>query len=138
MCRTQVYNSQYFRSTWEANWARYLNLLKSTARIKSWAYEPKTFKFRGIRWSPRFYTPDFRVVNQDDSVEFHEIKGWMDPRSIKTLRRMATHYPKIRIVLIQKDEYGAVARAHAHALSGWEWAPHRTRYIRERANHGHA
>jgi hypothetical protein len=67
----------YVRSAWEANWARYLTWLVSLGEIRKWEYEPETFEFP-IRKGSRFYTPDFRVVNRDETVEYHEVKGYLD------------------------------------------------------------
>ncbi len=111
----------YFRSAWEANWARYLNYLKDHGVITAWAYEPETFEFLGIKRGTRFYTPDFRVTNMDGSVEYHEIKGWMDKKSQTKLRRMRQRYPAIKVVLIDKAAYSEVARKIGRALAGWEW-----------------
>lgn len=113
-------NNQYFRSSWEANWARYLNWLISVGRIKSWEFEPETFEFATIKRGVRFYTPDFRVVNDDDSVEYHEIKGWMDKKSATRMKRMAKYYPDIKIILIDADGYRSVARDVRRFIPEWE------------------
>lgn len=110
---------QYFRSAWEANYARYLNWLQARGQIVGWEFEPVTFEFP-IRKGSRFYVPDFRVTEADGSVSFHEVKGWMDPRSATKLRRMAKYHPTVPVVLIGKDEYRAIARTMAAMLPGWE------------------
>ena len=51
--------NRYFRSSWEAKWARYLNWLASLHEIWGWEYEPQTFEFVEIKKGTRFYTPDF-------------------------------------------------------------------------------
>lgn len=109
----------YFRSSWEANYARYLTWLQAQGVIRSWEFEPETFEFP-IRKGQRFYVPDFRVTEADGSVSYHEVKGWMDPRSATKLRRMAKYHPEVRIVLIGKDEYRAIARSMSRMLPGWE------------------
>ena len=70
----------YVRSGWEANYARYLKWLVSIRHIARWEYEPETFEFPVKRGS-RFYTPDFKITNLDGTIEFHEVKGWMDQAS---------------------------------------------------------
>ncbi len=112
---------KYFRSRWEANWARYLNWLKSMGNVKDWQFEPDTFEFVGIKRGARFYTPDFKVFNDNGSVEYHEIKGWNTPESKTKLKRMAKYHPHIKIVLIQRKEYGAIARQIGKMLPCWEW-----------------
>ncbi len=112
--------NRYFRSSWEANWARYLNWLAKIQEIQGWRYEPETFEFVGIKRGSRFYTPDFRVVNKDGSVEYHEIKGYMDERSATKLKRMAKYYPAIKLILVDQAAYRAVARKVAGMVQGWE------------------
>ena len=113
-------DNRYFRSRWEANWARYLNWLKSLGDIQSWSYEPKTFEFTTIRRGSRFYTPDFLVINRNGTAEYHEVKGWMDPQSATKLKRMGKHFPHVKVVLVDQAAYRAVARTIAGAIPAWE------------------
>lgn len=112
----------YVRSRWEANWARYLNWQIAHGLIRSWTYEPKTFEFEGIKRGNRFYTPDFEVVNLDDSIDYHEVKGWMDPESTTKLKRMARYHPGISIILIDKPRYTVLARQMRPLIPEWEWS----------------
>jgi hypothetical protein len=109
----------YFRSSWEANYARYLNLLLSRGEIKSWEYEPHIFRFDGVKRAPLSYTPDFRVVDKDGVVAWHEVKGWMDSKSRSRLKRMAKFYPEERVIIIAKEEYKEIAKWSA-LIDGWE------------------
>ena len=109
----------YVRSSWEANWARYLNWMQAQGAIRSWEFEPDTFEFPVKRGS-KFYTPDFKVTDVDGSVFYYEIKGYMDARSATKLARMARHYPKVRIELIEKKEYYETAHRMAALIDGWE------------------
>jgi hypothetical protein len=109
----------YVRSRWEANWARYLNLLKSIDEIRGWEYEPDTFEFP-VKRGNRFYTPDFKVTLTDGSVEYHEVKGWMSPSGATKLKRMAKYYPQIKIVLIREDRYRGVAKTARALIPEWE------------------
>lgn len=124
---------RYFRSSWEANWARYLNWLLGLGEIQRWDYEAETFEFHKIKRGMRFYTPDFRVVNSNGSVEFHEIKGYMDKRSATKLKRMSKYYPSVRVVLIEKDSYRDMARKVSAMLPGWEGQKPRTLYPTEQS-----
>ncbi len=101
----------FFRSAWEANYARYLNF----ANIK-WEYEPKTFWFEGIKRGCRSYTPDFYLPEEDRYVE---VKGWMDKNSRTKLKRMAKYYPTINIELIDKKRYQKIAE-WKKIIPGWE------------------
>lgn len=113
-------NNRFFRSTWEANYARYLNWLISVGDIKSWEYEVDTFEFIAIKRGTRFYTPDFKVTERNGTTVYHEVKGWMDPKSKTRLARMAKYYPAVKLILIDKDAYYAIAKTAKHLVSNWE------------------
>lgn len=113
--------NKYFRSAWEANWARYLNWLQSLGEVLSWQFEPETFEFHKIRRGSRLYTPDFKVTNKDGSVEYHEIKGYMDPRSATKIRRMAKYYPLVKLIVIEKAAYRSVADKVSGLIEHWEY-----------------
>ena len=110
----------YLRSSWEANYARYLNFLLEHGDIAAWEYEPDTFEFEGIKRGTRFYTPDFKITNANGGIEYHEIKGYMDSRSRTQLKRMAKYHPDIKVVLIDKDAYYAIARDVSALIPEWE------------------
>lgn len=42
------------------------------------------------------------------NVAYHEVKGWMDPRSVTKIDRMAKYYPDVRLIVIGKNEYKSV------------------------------
>lgn len=95
----------FFRSKWEANYALYLDFLVKQKQIKKWEYELDVFVFDKIQFGTRSYRPDFKITNNDDTTEYHEIKGWMDKKSQIKLKRMAKYYPEIKLILIEKDSY---------------------------------
>lgn len=109
----------YFRSSWEANYARYLNLLLKQGLLEKWEFEVDTFEFPVKRGS-RFYTPDFKVWGALGGFEYHEIKGYMDPRSKTKLDRMARHFPAVRVVLIDRKKYYDIQRSVAAIIPTWE------------------
>lgn len=113
-------NGAYFRSSWESNYARYLNWLIGLGEIKKWEYECDTFEFKNIRKGNIFYTPDFKITNNDGSIEYHEIKGWMDARSKTKLNRMSKYFPEIKVILIDREAYYAIARSVKGFIPGWE------------------
>lgn len=110
----------FVRSSWEANYARYLNWLVEQRQIKSWEYEPDVFLFDGITKGCRSYLPDFKVTNNDESVEYHEVKGWMDKQSQTKLRRMKKYHPDVKIILIDKPVYNGIAKSVSKMISCWE------------------
>lgn len=109
----------YVRSAWEANYARYLNWLQQTGNIASWEYEPCEFEFTKIKRGTRFYKPDFKVTDNNGSVEYHEVKGYMDSTSRTKLKRMAKYYPEVVVIVVDRDGYRAIAR-QMRGLPGWE------------------
>lgn len=110
----------YVRSSWEANYARYLNLRVSRGEISGWSYESDTFEFHKYKRGVRFYTPDFKVVLINGEIEYHEVKGYMDGRSATKLKRMVKHYPEVKVVLICKEEYWAIELSHSADIKLWE------------------
>lgn len=109
----------FFRSKWEANYARYLEWLKARGEILEWEYEPRTFWFEAIKRGVRSYKPDFLVTEKNGQQAWHEVKGWMDARSKTCLKRMAKYYPSERIILIQEKQYRAIISTVAR-LVDWE------------------
>lgn len=110
----------YFRSRWEANYARHLQLLKESAVIAEWEHEPETFWFEAIKRGVRSYLPDFRVTFPDGRIEYHEVKGYMDARSKTKLKRMAKYHPDVMLILIQADWFKKNNPIHRALLSDWE------------------
>lgn len=113
-------NDLFVRSSWEANYARYLNWLISIGEIKKWEYEPDTFEFHKIKRGSKFYTPDFKITNNDNSIEYHEVKGWMNQESQTKLNRMQKYYPDIKVVLIDRDAYHGIAKDVKRFIPNWE------------------
>lgn len=110
----------FFRSGWEANFARYLNFLVSQKQIQKWEYETETFWFEAIRRGVRSYTPDFKVWRPDDSTYFIEVKGWMDKKSATKLKRMKIYHPKVEIELVDEKRYMGIKRNCSALIPGWE------------------
>lgn len=112
-------NRLYFRSRWEFNYGVYLQFLRDNGKILEWEHEPKTFWFDKIQRGCRSYLPDFRVTNLDNSIEYHEVKGWMDARSKTKLRRMAKYYPEVTMRIIDAKWFKANV-SKLSWLPGWE------------------
>lgn len=112
---------KYYRSRWEANYARYLVVLQENNAIASWLHEPTTFWFEAIKRGTRSYLPDFLVTSHDGAEVYHEVKGWMDDASKTKLKRMRIYYPKVVIKLIEKDEYMQIGKQYASQIPDWEY-----------------
>jgi hypothetical protein len=113
-------DNQFFRSKMEANFARYLKLLKRCGNIHDWKYEADTFEFHKIKRGTRFYLPDFKVWDTPDSEPYYyEVKGFMDAKSKTKLKRMAKYYPEVKVIIIDDKAYRQIAK-HKHLIAGWE------------------
>lgn len=110
----------YVRSSWEANYARFLNFLKRHGKISDWEYEPHSFHFEAIKRGTRTYTPDFKVTYPDGHHEWHEVKGWMDDKSRIRLERMAKYFPEEKIVIIDEKWFKSAAKNVAPMIPNWE------------------
>jgi hypothetical protein len=110
----------FARSRWEANYARYLEWMKSIGEILEWDHEPRTFWFEKIKRGVRSYLPDFRVVMKSGAVEWHEVKGWMDSKSATKIKRMAKYYPKETLRIFSTPWFKDATRNLAGIIPGWE------------------
>lgn len=110
----------FFRSRWEANYARFLTFLASQGKIARWEFEKDTFWFESIRRGVRSYTPDFKVWLSDGSYYYDEVKGWMDPKSKTKLKRMAKYYPAVKINVIDGKAYREIEKKIGGAIPHWE------------------
>lgn len=117
--RREDLGNRYFRSAWEANYARYLNWLIEQGEIVSWEYEPQTFIFHGVTRGAISYLPDFKVLNKDGSYEWHEVKGWMTSKDRTKLRRMEQYYPQEKVVLVDQKAYRSIAQWKS-LIPNWE------------------
>lgn len=109
----------YVRSSWEANYARYLNSLLNMGRIKSWQYEPKTFQFSGQPKGGRHsYTPDFCVVTNAGTRIYVEVKGWMDTKSKRAIDLMISQYPDVCLHLVLSSTYNWIRSRYSY--ENWE------------------
>lgn len=112
--------NKYYRSRWEANYARYLEFLKKQGVIVRWEHEPETFWFEAILRGVRSYLPDFRVTELNGEIVYHEVKGWMDDRSITKLKRMAKYHPKVKIIVIDESWFKANSKKIKPLIPDWE------------------
>lgn len=111
---------KYYRSKWESNYAYYLEWIKIGGQIKEWSHEPKVFWFEGIKRGCVSYLPDFHVINNDGTEAYHEVKGWMDARSITKIKRMAKYYPDIQLIVIASKEYNSLLKLVGSTVPGWQ------------------
>jgi len=112
--------TKFFRSRWEANYARYLESLKLKGKILDWEHEPKTFWFLDILRGSRSYLPDFKVINLDGTHYWVEVKGWMDTRSKTKLKRFAKYYPDEKMEVVQGKWFKENSTRLMEQITDWE------------------
>lgn len=121
--RRKDIGNRYFRSSWEANIARYLTwLVDNKIDIARWEYEPETFWFQSIKRGARSYTPDFKVwpIDESNAPYYIEVKGWMDKKSMTKLARMKRYHPQVKIELIDATRYASIASTAGVLIKTWE------------------
>ncbi len=116
----------FFRSGWEANYARILNLLKEKNEIYHWEFEPDTFKFP-VDARPFSYTPDFKVWCNDVDYYYVEIKGRMDEMSKLKLSFIEKFHPDVPILIIDPKAYKKLQEEFSSRIANWEF--YSSRYI---------
>ena len=131
----------YFRSSTEANYARFLNF----CGVK-WEYEPRDFYFEGIRRGCVSYTPDFWLPNEDRWIE---VKGWFDQKSVTKLDRFKRFFPdefkKLTLVVMRKkgitmavslginyESYEEIGKKLGRVIPNWESKPKNGKWDRKR------
>lgn len=95
-------DNTYFRSKMEANYARYLNWLKKHGKIQEWRYEhpDDIWHFERISRGNTSYKTDFRIVENDGSIVYHEVKGWYNKDTTTKMKYMERYYPDVKIIII--------------------------------------
>lgn len=87
--------AQFFRSSWEANYCRYMN-----AKGRDWEYEPQVFYFEGVKSGTMSYCPDFKYGK---TGLWLEIKGQLTAQGRTAINRFRKYYPaefkKLRAVV---------------------------------------
>lgn len=120
----------YVRSSWEANYARYLKWLLANDQIKAWEFEPITFYFEQIKRGTRSYCPDFRVTENSGKQVFHEVKGYLDPKSKTKLARMKKFYPDETVILIQQRQMQEIKAKLSKLIPHWEYGENDKLYVK--------
>lgn len=99
-----------FKSKWEADFARFLNLKKL-----KWSYEDST---QFIDTGGKYYLPDFLIVEGNDSV-LVEIKGRWDKRSLShidySLRKTDNHH-----LILDADMIKILTDKYINDIPNWE------------------
>lgn len=113
-------NRYYFRSKWEANYAKHLDFIASKGLIKEWKHEPDTFWFDEIKRGVRSYLPDFRITENDGKVWYAEVKGYYDSKTLTKIKRFRKYYPQFELHLIDKKWFGKNNGLMRNFIKDWE------------------
>ncbi len=92
------YKNIWMRSTWEVDYAKWLDKKKI-----EWKYEPKYFDLKTASYTPDFYLPK--------TNEYIEIKGYWRYGTKKKFDLFKEMYPEIKIQLIMKKEMENIWKA---------------------------
>ena len=112
---------KFYRSRWEANYARYLEFQKINGLIKDWKHEPETFWFPKILRGVRCYLPDFKIYNLDGSHYWVEVKGYYDDRSKTKIKRFKKYHKEEKLVLVDGKWFAKNARKISGLINDWEY-----------------
>lgn len=97
----------YFRSTWEANFARTLNY----SNIK-WEYEKHRIYLSNCSYLPDFYLPDLAL--------YIEVKGARFGNKDKKLEMLYKEKPNFPIKVIDGEVYNILKKKYYTLISNWE------------------
>ena len=109
----------YMRSSWERNICRYLVWLMDNGEIKNFGYETKRFDFP-IKRGNNSYLPDFEVINKVGKLEWWEVKGYCAQKDRTKMKRFLKYFPNEKLIVIDADQYKAIARECKKLIKGWE------------------
>ena len=112
----------YFRSTWEANYARVLNYNQTT-----WTYEQHRFRLTDDSGDIiAVYTPDFfidkhiEIKGHADAADDWECDCRRCDRDRMKMLLFSEQYPEEEIEIIGKKEYRDIATKYASIIDNWE------------------
>ena len=110
-------------SNYEYNYAQYLDYLLRHKKIKYWFRNttrlPLSRKIVCRGRVLKTYTPDFWIITNKDKLELHEVKGWMNDRSIKIINQLKKDYKDIKTVIIDKREMLKLQNKYKSVLKDW-------------------
>lgn len=121
--RTIGSKRHFFRSHWEINYAHYLEWLKGNKSIHEWMYEPTLFRFPTDKYkaAPFYYKPDFKVYSSKTKYRWYEVKGVLNPKSKKKIKRFEKHFPEEgKIIIVGPEFFKEGNKKFRNLVPGWE------------------
>jgi len=89
----------------ERRYADHLHKRQMAGEVHSFAFERHNLKLA----DKTYYKPDFEVMLPDGSIEFHEVKGYMQEDANVKIKVAAEQFPQFVFRLVQWDR-----------LEGWK------------------
>lgn len=109
----------YVRSSWEANYFRFLRYQQEKNLILGFSYEKDTFYFEDGS-SPHSYRPDFKIFLCDGTEKFIEIKGRETQKDIIRLDKFKKFFPFHILEILRYREYMELERGYRKLIPTWE------------------
>jgi hypothetical protein len=82
----------------ERRYSLHLEALRIAGEIHAWAFEPEKFRL-ALKGDACFYTPDFRVLLNDGTVEFRDTKGFMQEDALIKIKWFVSQHPYPLVVV---------------------------------------
>lgn len=105
-------NNQYFRSMWEANFARVLKY-----KNIEYKYEEKIPIYDENNNLLCIYVPDFYLPKYDSYIE---IKGKWEKGAKEKVQLFKKYFPNKKITIIEQTNYKCIKRIYQKKISHWE------------------
>lgn len=89
----------------EAAYAVHLEAMRQSGEIDAWDFEPVRLRLSHASLEggqSAWYTPDFRVVATDGTIEMHEVKGRWEEAARVRIRVAADRHPYL-FVAVYRD-----------------------------------
>lgn len=87
-----------FDSGDERRYAERLDLLVKAGEIREWRHHAVKFNIGDGAW----YTPDFEVIANDGTIEYHEVKGFRREAAIVRFKAARQQNPHFTFKMIQR------------------------------------
>lgn len=87
-----------FDSGDERRYAERLDLLVKAGEIREWRHHKVRFCIGDGAW----YTPDFEVIANDGTIEYHEVKGFQREAAIVRFKAARQQNPHFTFKMIQR------------------------------------
>ena len=85
----------------ETRYGHYLESARLAGLIARWDFSPEKLRLA----DSTYYTPDFRVVCNDSTIEFHEVKGFIRDDAMVKIKVAAECHP-YKFLMVSKTKTG--------------------------------